>query len=111
MLGTFAGVLVLLFIPSSKFWKFVLILLTNAFKALEYELMYTHVEMVKFEKEIDEPASIKSFTPSKLYAWLATPFLSVVKIAPLTVPLFPLLLSSFALPLKGHQPINPFVAT
>jgi hypothetical protein len=49
--------------------------------------------------------------PSKLYAAFEILFLSVVNVAPLTVPLFPFPLSSFALPLKGHQPIKPLVGT
>ena len=39
------------------------------------------------------------------------PFLSVVSVAPVTVPLFPLPLRSLALPLKGHQPTSPFEGT
>jgi hypothetical protein len=47
----------------------------------------------------------------KLYALFPFPFLSLVNVAPFTVPLFPFPLSSFAFPLKGHHPTKPLVGT
>jgi len=45
--------------------------------------------------------------PGKLYALLIFPSLSVVNVAPITVPLFPFPLISLAFPLKGYQATNP----
>jgi hypothetical protein len=49
--------------------------------------------------------------PLKLYALFGLPNLSAVKVAPVTVPLLAFTLSSFAFPLKDHQPTNPLVET
>ena len=54
--------------------------------------------------------NIKLF-PLNEYALLAFPKRSFVNVAPFTVPLFPFPLSSFAFPLKGHQPTSPFEGT
>ena len=47
----------------------------------------------------------------KKYAFADCPNRSSVNVAPFTVPLFPFPLSSFALPLNGHQPARPSVGT
>ena len=52
-----------------------------------------------------------SLKPSKKYALLLTPNLSVVSVAPLTVPLFPFPELSIALPVNGHHPTNPLEGT
>jgi hypothetical protein len=54
---------------------------------------------------------ILSATPLKEYALLEIPKRSVVNTGPLTVPLYPLPLPSFALPLNAYHPINPFEGT
>ena len=54
---------------------------------------------------INDPVAEKS------NAEFTLPNLSVVNMAPDTVPSFPFPLSSFAFPVNGHQPTRPLVGT
>ena len=73
----------------------------------EATLLFTQHEKVNLEllfelNKLEEGTNIWSFIPSKLYALFPLPNRSVINVAPFTVPLFPLPLSSLALPQNGQ---------